>query len=154
MNNYSDIGMGDYYHNLSHDELVKKNKELRQIISDLRYKQDEYEKCTHTVYAPGKSYKELEEKLANAEEQRKKDIDELWTTRIIPLQKKTEEQDIKLDNAFKSDLNNFQRIKDLERTIEKQNVILDLAAGYISASERFSSTHPMGVKKWLMRGME
>ena len=96
----------------------------------------------------------IPKELANAETQRKQDIDELWITRIIPLQKKTEEQDIKLNNAFKSDLNNSQRIKDLERVIQKQNVILDLAAGYISTSKRFRNTHPMDVKKWLMEGME
>jgi hypothetical protein len=143
--------MSDYYH-LSHDELIKENKALRQIISDLRSEQDEYEKCVARVNPPTKTYKELEEKLANAEEQRKKDIDELWTTRIIPLQKKVEEQDIKLSNAFKSDLNSFQRIKDLERTIEKQNAIISMAAGYISSTPQFSNTHPINVKKWLIGG--
>jgi hypothetical protein len=151
---FSDVAKGSHYDNLSREELIAKNKELRQIISELRIYQDNMEKFTHTVYAPGKSYKELEEKLAKAEEQRKKDIDELWTTRIIPLQKKTEEQDIKLNNTFKSDLNNFQRIKDLERVIEKQNVVIYMAAGYISSTPQFSNTHPIDVKKWLTGGME
>jgi predicted nuclease with TOPRIM domain len=141
------------YDNSSRDELIEKNKELRQIISDLRSEQDEYEKCVARINPPTKTYKELEEKLANAEEQRKKDIDELWTTRIIPLQKKVEEQDIKLSDVFKSDLHSFQRIKELERTIEKQNAIITMAAGYICASKRFSSSNPMDVMKWLMGDM-
>jgi hypothetical protein len=146
MNNYSDIGMGSYYHNLSHDELVKKNKELRQIISDLRSKQDEYEKCTHTVYAPGKSYKELEEKLEKLEQEKNQEIDRLINTMA---QANKEIQSCRQDNY-----NLKSRNIDLERLIQKQNVILDLAAGYISTSKRFSSTHPMDVKKWLMGGME
>lgn len=43
---------------------------------------------------------------------------------------------------------------DLEQTIEKQNVIITLAAGYISSTPQFSNTHPINVKKWLMGGME
>ena len=135
-------------------ELIQINVELRHTIDNLKKQLAEYEKCTARIYAPNKSYKELEEKLANAEEQRKKDIDELWTTRIIPLQKKVQEQDIKLSDVFKSDLNSFQRIKDLERTIEKQNAIISMAAGYISTTPQFSNTHPIDVKKWLMGGME
>ncbi len=142
------------YDNSSRDELIQKIKELRHIISIKNKEQEEYEKCVARVNPPTKTYKELEEKLANAEEQRKKDIDELWTTRIIPLQKKVVEQDIKLSDVFKSDLNSFQRIKDLERTIEKQNAIISMAAGYISSTPQFSNTHPIDVKKWLMGGME
>jgi hypothetical protein len=79
---------------------------------------------------------------------------EKCVARVNPtIQKKVEEQDIKLSDAFKSDLNSFQRIKELERTIEKQNAIISMAAGYISASKRFSSSHPMDVMKWLMGGM-
>ena len=139
---------------LTYDQLLAENMRLSAIIINLKKEKAEFEKCTARVYSPNKSYKDLEEKLANSEEQRKKDIDELWTTRIIPLQKKTEEQDIKLNNAFKSDLNNFQRIKDLENVIEKQNVIINLAAGYISSTPQFSNEHPINVKKWLMGGME
>ena len=145
--------MSDYDY-LSRAELIEKIITLKQIISVKNKEQEEYEKCVARVNPPTKTYKELEEKLANAEEQRKKDIDELWTTRIIPLQKKVEEQDIKLSDAFKSDLNNFQRIKDLERVIEKQNVVIYMAAGYISSTPQFSNTHPIDVKKWLMGGME
>jgi hypothetical protein len=139
---------------LTYDQLLAENMRLSAIIINLKKEKAEFEKCTARVYSPNKSYKDLEEKLANSEEQRKKDIDELWTTRIIPLQKKTEEQDIKLNNAFKSDLNNLQRIKDLERVIEKQNVVINLAAGYISSTPQFSNEHPINVKKWLMGGME
>lgn len=139
---------------LTYDQLLAENMRLSAIIINLKKEKEEFDKCTARVYSPNKSYKDLEEKLAKSEEQRKKDIDELWTTRIIPLQKKTEEQDIKLNNAFKSDLNNLQRIKDLERVIEKQNVVINLAAGYISSTPQFSNEHPINVKKWLMGGME
>jgi chromosome segregation ATPase len=164
MNNYSDIGVGDYYHNLSHDELIKKNKELRQIISDLRSKQDEYEKCTHTVYAPGKSYKELEEKLWRLENTKNTEIDDLVEQIVNLKEEKQKEIDRLIDTMAQANkeiqscrqdnYNLKSRNIDLERLIQKQNVILDLAAGYISTSKRFSSTHPMDVKKWLMGGME
>lgn len=143
---FSDVAKGDHYINLSREELIAKNKELRQIITDLRYKQDEYEKYTHTVYAPGKSYKELEEKLANLQAEKQKEIDRLIDTMA---QANKEIQSCRQDNY-----NLKSRNIDLERVIQKQNVILDLAAGYISTSKRFSSTHPMDVKKWLMGGME
>jgi hypothetical protein len=38
--------------------------------------------------------------------------------------------------------------------IEKQNVVISMAAGYISSTPQFSNTHPIDVTKWLMGGME
>jgi phage shock protein A len=146
MNNYSDVAKGTHYDNLSRDELIQKNKELRQIITELRLYQDELQKFTHTVYAPGKSYKELEEKLEKLEQEKNQEIDRLVDTMA---QANKEIQSCRQDNY-----NLKSRNMDLERVIQKQNVILDLAAGYISTSKRFSSTHPMDVKKWLMGGME
>jgi predicted RNase H-like nuclease (RuvC/YqgF family) len=145
MNNYSDIGMGNYYHNLSHDELIKKNKELRQIISDLRSKQDEYEKCTHTVYAPGKSYKELEEKLEKLEKLEQEKNQEIERLVNIVTQTNKEIQTYRQGNYNLKSTN-----INLEQTIEQQNVVITLAAGYISSTPQFSNAHPIDVKKWLI----
>lgn len=129
MNNDSDVAKGAHYDNLSRDELIAKNKELRQIIRDFRYK-------------------ELDEKLVKAiiEQEKNQEIDRLVDTIA---QANKEIQSCRQDNY-----NLKSRNIDLERVIQKQNVILDLAAGYISTSKRFSNTHPMDVKKWLMGGME
>lgn len=143
---FSDVAKGAHYDNLSRDELIAKNKQLRQIISDLRYKQDEYEKCTHTVYAPGKSYKELEEKLEKLEQEKNQEIDRLINTMA---QANKEIQSCKQNNY-----NLKSRNIDLERVIEKQNVVISMAAGYISSTPQFSNDHPINVKKWLMGGME
>jgi phage shock protein A len=138
--------MTDFYSNLSYNELVQINDQLTNTIANLKKQQEEYEKCTHTVYAPGKSYKELEEKLEKLEQEKNQEIDRLINTMA---QANKEIQSCRQDNY-----NLKSRNIDLERLIQKQNVILDLAAGYISTSKRFSSTHPMDVKKWLMGGME
>jgi hypothetical protein len=140
---YSNLSFND---NISYNELVQINDQLTNTIANLKKQQEEYEKCTHTVYAPGKSYKELEEKLTILEEEKKTVTDRLMAS-MSQMNKEIE--------GYKSDIYNLKSINiDLERLIQKQNVILDLAAGYISTSKRFSSTHPMDVKKWLMGGME
>lgn len=143
---FSDIAKGSHYDNLSREELIAKNKELRQIISELRIYQDNMEKFTHRVYAPNKSYKELEEKLANFEEEKQKEINRLVD---IMAQVNKEVQSLQQINYNLKSTN-----IDLEQTIEKQNVIITLAAGYISSTPQFSNTHPINVKKWLMGGME
>ena len=112
-------------------------------------------KCCAKVYDPFMlSYNELKNKLDQFEAEKKKEIDKLWNETIGPLQDKIQQQDIKLNNSFKTDLTNFQRIKDLERVIEKQNIVISMAAGYISSTPQFSNDHPINVKKWLMGGME
>ncbi len=137
------------YDNLSRDELIAKNKELRQTISELRLYQDELTKFSHTINPPTQTYKSLEEKLANAETQRKKDIDELWTTRIIPLQNQVKDKNIQLDTAYNIDRSNKERIKELENVISNQNTMIHMAAGYISSTPQFRNRHPMNVLKWL-----
>ena len=134
------------FNKLTYDELIQINDELRYTIDNLKKQLAEYEKCTARVYAPNKSYKELEEKLEKLEQEKNQEIDRLVDTMA---QANKEIQSCRQDNY-----NLKSRNIDLERLIQKQNVILDLAAGYISTSKRFSSTHPMDVKKWLMGGME
>lgn len=137
------------YNKLTYDELFQINDELRYTIANLKKQLEEYEKCTARVYAPGRSYMELEEKLDKFEEEKKKEIDELWNSTIVPLQNQVKDKNTQLDNAFKSDLNNFQRIKDLEDVISNQNTMIHMAAGYISSTPQFSNQHPMNVLKWL-----
>ena len=149
MNNYSDVAKGTHYDNLSRDELIQKNKELRQIITELRLYQDELQKFTHTVYAPGKSYKELEQKIEKFEETKKKEIDELWNNTIVPLQNQVKDKNIQLDTAYNIDRSNKERIKELEGVITNQNTMIHMAAGYISSTPQFRNQHPMNVLKWL-----
>jgi len=143
---YTNLSFND---NLSYNELVQINDQLTNTIANLKKQQEEYEKCTHTVYAPGKSYKELEEKLEKLEKLEQEKNQEIERLVNIVTQTNKEIQSYRQDNYNLKSIN-----IDLERLIQKQNVILDLAAGYISTSKRFSSTHPMDVKKWLMGGME
>ena len=143
---FSDVAKGAHYDNLSRDELIKKNKELRQIISELRLYQDNMEKFTHRVYAPNKSYRELEEKLEKLEQEKNQEID-----RLIDTMAKANKEIQKCQQDY---YNLKSRNIDLERVIEKQNIVISMAAGYISSTPQFSNDHPINVKKWLMGGME
>jgi len=134
---------------LSYDELLQKNLELRQTITALRNQQEEYEKCTSRINPPNKSYKELEQKLAETEEKKHKDIDELWETRITPLQNEVKDKRIQLESAYKSSESQKDRIKELESIIANQNTMIHMAAGYISSTPQFRNQHPMNVLKWL-----
>jgi len=99
-------------------------------------------------------YKELEDKLAQAEELRKKDIDELWETRITPLQNKVKDQHIQLESQYKRETKLQQQIKELETLVKDQQTIINYAAGYISACEQFRDKHPTDVVKWLFEGLK
>jgi hypothetical protein len=137
--------MNDYDY-LSRAELIEKIKELKQIISVKNKQQEEYEKCTARVYAPNKSYKELEEKLQKLEQEKNQEID-----RLVDTMAKANKE---IQRCQQDYYNLKSRNIDLEGVIEKQNVIITLAAGYISSTSQFSNTHPIDVKKWLMGGME
>ena len=132
--------------NLTYDELVQINEELRYVIDNLKKQLAEYEKCTARVYAPNKSYKELEEKLAKFEEEKQNEINRLVDTMA---QANKEIQSLSQTNYNLKSTN-----INLEQTIEQQNVVITLAAGYISSTPQFSNTHPINVKKWLTGGME
>ena len=131
---------------LTYDELIQINDELRYTIANLKKQQEEYEQCTARVYAPGKSYKELEEKLEKLKQEKNQEIDRLINTMA---------QANKEIQKCQTDYYNLKsRNIDLERVIEKQNVVISMAAGYISSCEQFRNDHPINVKKWLMGGME
>lgn len=135
------------YNNLSRDELIQKNKELRQTISELRLYQEELTKFTHTVYAPNKkTYKELEEKLANFESEKQKEINRLVDT-MVQANKEIQKCQTDCYNLKSRNIN-------LEEVIKKQDTTITLAAGYISSTPQFSNDHPINVKKWLMGEME
>jgi len=142
------------YNKLSYDELVHKNLELRQIITTLRNQREEYEKCTARINPPNKSYKELEQKLAETEEKRQKDIDELWETRITPLQNEVKDKKIQLESAYKSSEYQKDRIEALEMTVAALKSKIDYAIGYISATPYMRDKHPDEVKRWLFKEFE
>ena len=134
---------------LSYDELLQKNLELRQTITALRNQQEEYEKCTSRINPPNKSYKELENKLALAENSKQAEIDELYETKIGPLQNEVKDRKIQLESAYKANESQKERIKELESIMANQNTMIHMAAGYISSTPQFRNQHPMNVLKWL-----
>jgi len=125
----------------------------------LKKQQAEYEKCTATVYDPKRmdtsesgyeqlklKYIDLTQKLEQIEQEKNQEIDRLINTMA---QANKEIQSCRQDNY-----NLKSRNIDLERVIEKQNLVISMAAGYISSTPQFSNDHPIDVKKWLMGGME
>lgn len=142
------------YNKLSYDELVQKNLELRQMITALRNQREEYEKCAARINPPNKSYKELESKLAQAEQLRQKDIDELWETRITPLQNEVKDKKIQLESAYKSSEYQKDRIEALEMTVAALKSKIDYAIGYISATPYMRDKNPDEVKRWLFKEFE
>lgn len=134
--------------------LVKRHIELENSLIELRKYHKEFEQFAATVYDPKKStYKELETKVAQAEALRKKDIDELWETRITPLQNKVKDQHIQLESQYKRETKLQQEIKNLKDTIHDAETVINFAVGYISATQPHTDKHPMEVKKWLYNGI-
>ena len=100
-------------------DLVKRHIELENSLIELRAYHKQFDKFATTVYDPNKStYKELEEKVAKANEQRQKDIDELWETRIDPLRFELEDTNKKLDLLKIENSNLSTRTKQLNETIK------------------------------------
>ena len=82
----------------------------------------------------------------NLKEEKQKEID-----RLIDTMAKANKEIQKCQTDY---YNLKSRNIDLERVIEKQNVVISMAAGYISSTPQFSNDHPINVKKWLMGGMD
>lgn len=136
-------------------DLAKRHIELENSLIELRKYHKEFEQFAATVYDPKKStYKELEAKVAQAEELRKKDIDELWETRINPMQKRIEEYENALRLVQSMSANDTIELKELKEIIKDQQTIINYAAGYISACEQFRDKHPNDVIKWLFKGLK
>lgn len=136
-------------------DLVKRHIELENSLIELRKYHQEFNKFAATVYDPNKStYKELEEKVAKANEQRQKDIDELWETRIDPLRFELEDTNKKLDLLKIENSNLSTRTKQLNEAIEDLEVLINYAVGYISSCEQFKDKNPNDVKNWLFEGLK
>lgn len=135
--------------------LVKRHIELENSLIELRKYHKEFEQFAATVYDPKKStYKELETKVAQAEELRKKDIDELWETRITPLQNQVKDREIKMESMYKQQVSYTEEISHLKKVIENLGMLINYAVGYISACEQFRDKHPNDVKNWLFEGLK
>jgi chromosome segregation ATPase len=135
--------------------LRQENTQLKESLSELRAYHKQFDKFATTVYDPNKStYKELEEKVAKANEQRQKDIDELWETRIDPLRFELEDTNKKLDLLKIENSNLSTRIKQLNETIKDLGVLINYAVGYISSCEQFRDKRPNDVKNWLFEGLK
>jgi predicted RNase H-like nuclease (RuvC/YqgF family) len=93
------------------------------------------------------TYKDLELKVKNFETDKQKDIDELWETRITPLNKEVKE--LRADNH-----NLKSKNRNSDNHIMMLNRLIDFAVGYISATPPHTDKHPMEVKKWLFKGFE
>ena len=135
--------------------LAKRHIELENSLIELRKYHKDFEQFAATVYDPNKpTYKELETKVAQAEELRKKDIDELWETRITPLQNKVKDQHIQLESVYKRETRLTEEISHLKKVIENLGMLINYAVGYISACEQFRDKHPNDVKNWLFEGLK
>ena len=128
-------------------DLANKNIKLQNELN-------EYSKCTVRCSPPSKTYKELEDKLALAENSKQTAIDDLYETKIGPLQNKVKEYEKSLDLVQSMSVNDSIRIKELQTTIKDQQTIINYAAGYISACEQFRDKHPTDVVKWLFEGLK
>ena len=139
-----------------HKSIGKLREEYSHLdiyINDLEQRLKDYEKFSVRTCPPTKSYKELEEKVAKADELRQKDIDELWETRITPLQNKLKDQHTQIEALYKRENQHIKEIKDLKDTIHDAETVINFAVGYISATQPHTDKHPMEVKKWLYEGI-
>lgn len=156
--------MSDYndYRKLTYEELEHQNKDLREINKNLRQQLDEikkyyqsFDKFATTVYDPNKSiYKELEDKLALAENSKQTAIDELLETKVIPLNQQVVALKQQLTTAYDVNQGQRNRIRDLEIVRDNLNRMIDFAVGYISATQPHTNKHPMEVKRWLFEGIK
>ena len=148
------------YNLLTLDQLIKENQRLSDVIDKLEKHNiklenelNDYNKYTSRCSPPNKSYKELEEELALAENSKQTAIDELYETKIGPLQNKVKDQHIQLESQYKRETRYLNNIKELEALVKNQQTIINYAAGYISACEQFRDKHPNDVVKWLFEGL-
>ena len=126
-------------------DLANKNIKLQNELN-------EYSKCTSRVYPPDKSYKELEDKLALAENSKQTEIDELYETKIGPLQNKVKDQQIQLESIYKRETKYQQQIKELEQLAKDQDTVIGYIVGYLSGCEQFRNKHPLTIKTWFFNG--
>ena len=137
------------------DELERKNKVLENTLIEIKAYYKEFDKFAATVYDPKKStYKELETKLAQAENSKQTAIDDLLETKVIPLNQQIVDLKQQLTTSYDVNQSQKNRIKDLEIVRDNLNRMIDFAVGYISATQPHTDKHPMEVKQWLFKGLE
>ncbi len=136
-------------------DLAKRHIELEDSLIELRKYHKDFEQFAATVYDPNKpTYKELEHKLALAENSKQAEIDELYETKIAPLQNEIKDKKIQLESAHKQDIRNMEEIGSLKNKIEKLGMLINYAVGYISSCEQFRDKYPNDVKNWLFEGLK
>ena len=136
--------------------IVKLREEYPHLdlyIHNLEAELKDYTQFSVRTSPPTKSYKELEEKLALAENSKQTAIDELYETKIGPLQNKVKDQHIQLESVYKRETRLTEEISHLKKVIDRLDTIVNYAAGYISACEQFRDKHPNYVKDWLFSGV-
>lgn len=136
-------------------DLAKRHIELENSLIELRKYHKEVEGYAARVYDPNKStYKELEAKLVLAENSKQAEIDELYETKIAPLQNQLKDREIKMESMYKQQVSYTEEICYLKNKITDLNMIINYAAGYISSCEQFRDKHPHYVKMWLSKGLK
>lgn len=136
------------------DLLKQQNIELRNSLTELKEYYQSLDKFAATVYDPKKStYKELETKLAQAENSKQTAIDDLLETKVIPLNQQIVDLKQQLTTSYDVNQSQKNRIKDLEIVRDNLNRMIDFAVGYISATQPHTDKHPMEVKQWLFKGL-
>lgn len=134
-------------------ELCSEYPNLNEYIHQLEQQLKDYAQFSVRTCPPTKTYKQLEEQLALAENSKQTAIDELYETKIGPLQNKVKDQHIQLESQYKRETRYLNNIKELEALVKNQQTIINYAAGYISACEQFRDKHPTDVVKWLFEGL-
>ena len=116
-------------------KLEVNNIDLTNKVIRLEKEKAEFESCTARVHAPNKSYKELEDKLALAENSKQAEIDELYETKIGPLQNKVKDQHIQLESQYKRETKLQQQIKELETLVKNQQTIIHYATAIVTGKQ-------------------
>ena len=137
------------------DLLKQENTQLKNSLDEIKRYYQSIDKFVTTVYDPKKlTYKELEDKLALAENSKQAEIDELYETKIGPLQNQLKDREIKMESMYKQQVSYTEEIGHLKKIIDRLNTIVNYAAGYISSCEQFRDKHPNDVKNWLFEGLK
>lgn len=137
------------------DLLKQENTQLKNSLDEIKKYYQSLDKFATTVYDPNKlTYKELENKLALAENSKQAEIDELYETKIVPLQNQLKDREIKMESMYNQQVSYTEEISHLKKVIENLGMLINYAVGYISACEQFRDKHPNYVKDWLFEGLK
>lgn len=127
---------------------------LDLYIHNLEQQLKDYAQFSVRTSPPTKTYKQLEEQLALAENSKQTAIDDLLETKVIPLNQQIVDLKQQLTTSYDVNQSQKNRIKDLEIVRDNLNRMIDFAVGYISATQPHTDKHPMEVKQWLFKGLK